>query len=47
MAIAVGKDEVTNLGEVSREDLIFKEENPQDNISFKDILEKIKGEKKK
>ncbi|MBP3813413.1 MAG: flagellar biosynthetic protein FliO [Butyrivibrio sp.] len=47
MAIAVSKDEVTNLGEVSREELIFKEENPQDNISFKDILEKIKGEKKK
>ena len=47
MAIAVGKDEVTNLGEVSREDLIFKEEVKEDNISFKDILEKIKGEIKK
>ena len=47
MAIAVGKDEVTNLGEISREDLIFKEENPEDNIKFKDILEKFKGEIKK
>ena len=46
-AIAVGIDEVTNLGEVSREDLIFKEEVKEDNISFKDILEKIKGEIKK
>ena len=27
IAIGVGKDEITNLGEVSREDLIFKEEN--------------------
>ena len=47
IAIGVGKDEITNLGEVSREDLIFKEENPDNNISFKDILEKIKGETKK
>ncbi len=47
MAIAVGKDEVTNLGEVSREDLVFKEDNPEANMSFKDILEKFKGENKK
>ncbi|RKM62546.1 hypothetical protein D6855_03195 [Butyrivibrio sp. CB08] len=47
MAIAVGKDEVTNLGEISREDLIFKEENPEENLKFKDILEKFKGEIKK
>ena len=47
MAIAVGKDEVTNLGEISREDLIIREDSPEDNISFKDVLEKIKGEKKK
>lgn len=47
IAIGVGKDEITNLGEVSREDLIFKEENPDTNISFKDILEKFKGETKK
>ena len=47
IAIGVGKDEITNLGEVSREDLIFREENPDENISFKEILEKIKGEIKK
>ncbi len=47
MAIAVGKDEVTSLGEVSREDLIIREDKPEDNLNFKDILEKIKGEIKK
>ena len=47
MAIGVGKDEITSLGEISREDLIIKEDDPQDNISFKDILEKFKGENKK
>jgi flagellar protein FliO/FliZ len=47
MAIAVGKDEVTNLGEISREDLIFKEDSPEDKVSFKDILDKFKGEIKK
>ncbi len=47
MAIAVGKDEVTSLGEVSREDLIISEDKPEENLNFKDILEKIKGEIKK
>ncbi len=47
VAIAVGKDEVTSLGEISREDLIIREDNPKDSTSFKDILEKIKSEKKK
>ncbi len=46
MAIGVGKDEITNLGEISKEDLVIKEDNPENNLSFKDILEKIKGEKK-
>ncbi len=46
MAIGVGKDEITNLGEVSREDLVIKEDNPDSNLSFKDILDKFKGEKK-
>ena len=46
-AIAVGKDEVTFLGDISKEDLVFKEDGPEDTLSFKDILEKIKGEKKK
>ena len=47
MAIAVGKDEVTSLGEISREDLIIREDKPEDNLNFKDILDKIKGEIKK
>ncbi len=47
MAIAVGKDEVTSLGEISREDLIIKEDSPESNLSFKEILEKFKSEKKK
>ena len=46
MAIGVGKDEITNLGEISREDLIIKEDDPENNISFKEILDKFKGEKK-
>jgi flagellar protein FliO/FliZ len=47
MAIGVSKGEITTLGEISREDLIIKEDDPQDNVSFKDILEKFKGENKK
>ena len=47
VAIGVGKDEITNLGELSKEDLIIKEDDPEKNVSFKDILEKIKGENKK
>ncbi len=46
IAIAVGKDEVTNLGDISREDLIIREDGPEENLNFKDILEKIKGEKR-
>ena len=47
VAIGVGKDEITNLGDVSEEELVFKEVNSADNISFKEILDKFKGEKKK
>ncbi|MCR4834445.1 MAG: flagellar biosynthetic protein FliO [Butyrivibrio sp.] len=47
MAIAVGKDEVTSLCEISKEDLVFKEEGTEENLKFKDILEKFKGEIKK
>ena len=47
LAIGGGKDEITNLGEISREDLIFREEDAENNISFKEILEKFKGEIKK
>ena len=46
MAIGVGKDEITNLGEVSREDLIIKEDDPENNLSFKEFLDKFKSEKK-
>ncbi len=46
VAIAVGKDEVTNLGDISREDLIIREDKPEDTVSFKEILDKLKGEKK-
>ena len=44
-AIAVSKDQVTSLGDVDEEELILKDDT-QENISFKDILEKFKGEKK-
>ena len=44
-AIAVSKDQVTSLGDVDENDLILKDET-QENISFKEVLEKIKGEKK-
>ena len=47
VAIGVGKDEITNLGEISKEDLVIKEDDPENSLSFKEILEKIKGEKKK
>ena len=47
VAIAVGKDEVTCLGELSKEDLVFKEDEPQETLIFKDVLEKFKSEKKK
>ncbi len=46
MAIAIGKDEITSLGEIDYDSLIIN--NPSDkNASFKDILEKFKGEIKK
>ncbi len=46
VAIAVSKDQVTNLGDVDGDELIFDgEENS--NMGFKEIFEKIKGEKKK
>ncbi len=47
VAIGVGKDEITNLGELSKEDLIIKEDDPENNMSFNEILEKINGDKKK
>ncbi|WP_026651276.1 flagellar biosynthetic protein FliO [Butyrivibrio proteoclasticus] len=46
IAIAVSKDSITNLGEVSKEDLVFKDEEAK-TVTFKEIFEKIKSEKKK
>ena len=46
VAIGVSKDEITNLGDVPAEDLQFNTES-KENLSFKEVLEKIKGEKKK
>ena len=46
VAIAVSKDQVTNLGDVDYEDLVF-DDNENSNMGFKEIFEKIKGEKKK
>ncbi len=46
VAIGVSKDEITNLGDVSAEDLVLNAE-PKESMSFKEVLEKIKGEKKK
>lgn len=47
IAIGVGKDEITNLGEISGEELIIKEGDPGETVSFREILEKFKSEKKK
>ena len=40
------KAEITNLGDVSLDELSFNTE-VKENLSFKEVLEKIKGEKKK
>lgn len=45
-AIAVSKDGITNLGEVSKDDLVFKDEEVK-SVTFKEIFDKIKSEKKK
>ena len=46
VAIGVSKDQITNLGDVNGDDLQLNAE-PKENLSFKEVLEKIKGEKKK
>lgn len=46
ITIAVGKDEITYLGEVSKDDLEFKADTPDEKLDFKEILEKFKSEKK-
>ena len=47
VAIGVGKDEITNLGEISEDGLVLKDASASGSQSFKEILEKFKGEKKK
>ncbi len=45
MAIGVSGDQITNLGDVSPESLVMNDEQ-QESLNFKDIFDKIKGEKK-
>ena len=45
MSIAVSNDQVTNLGEVNPDELI-KETGEGESLGFKEIFDKIKGEKK-
>ena len=47
MAIAVGKDEITSLGEVDKDSLLFRETTAEDNLNFKEVFEKFKSELKK
>ena len=46
VAIGVSKDQITNLGDVPKEDLLL-EEKSSETEGFKELLEKVKGEKKK
>lgn len=46
VSIGVSKDQITNLGDVSSDELSLDTEE-KENLSFKEVLEKIKGEKKK
>ena len=45
VVLGITNDQITNLGDVNGDELVFK--NPDDeNINFKDVFAKIKGEKK-
>ncbi|MBQ6407286.1 MAG: flagellar biosynthetic protein FliO [Butyrivibrio sp.] len=46
VAIGVSKDQIVNLGDVLSDELMLNT-GEKENMSFKDVLEKIKGEKKK
>ena len=46
VSIAVSGDRVINLGDVSLDELVLDADTPSENLNFKDILDKIKGEKK-
>lgn len=45
VALVISGDQVTNLGDVDPDELILKTET-DNSLGFKDVLEKIKGEKK-
>ena len=45
VALAISGEQVTNLGDVDPDELILKTE-ADNSLGFKDVLEKIKGEKK-
>lgn len=46
VAIAVSKDQITNLGDVDFDELVLDGDD-NSSVGFKEIFEKIKGEKKK
>ena len=46
VAIGVSKDDITNLGDVSPDELELSKA-PEANLGFKDVFEKIKSEMKK
>ena len=45
VALGITNDQITNLGDVNGDSLSLKM-NDEETISFKDVLDKIKGEKK-
>ena len=45
ISIAVSNDQVTNLGEVNPDELVMEVQSGE-NLGFKEIFDKIKGEKK-
>lgn len=45
LAIAVSKDQVTMLTEVSGEDIVMPEDGPESGLSFSEIMNKIKKSK--
>ena len=45
VVLAISGEQVTNLGDVEPDELILKDDTDK-SPSFKDVLEKIKGEKK-
>lgn len=46
VVLAISGEQITNLGDVNGDDLILPKDNECETLSFKDVLNKIKGEKK-